>query len=197
MMGSIGAAIGWITNIVAIKLLFRPYEPLTLPILGTTLQGLIPKRQKDIARALAVVVSTELITGNDIALSLAREDIKNRIGGKIEQLVKERIIDKLPGLLPYAIQMTMAEYIGKTMRQEVLSFLENPGRLFMEKDLEDMKLEIERIVEEKVLSFNVFRLEELTYRLADKELKHIEILGGVLGFFIGVLQGIITMLIMT
>lgn len=194
-MGTIGAAIGWITNIIAIRLLFKPYKPLKIPLLKIKFQGLIPKRQQDIAKALAAIVSTELITGNDVVLSLAREDMKNRIGNKIEAIVKGRIMEKLPGLVPHVIQVTMAEFISKTLRQEVHAIFENPGHLFKEEDLDDIRLEIERIVEEKVLSFSMQRLEQLVYRVADKELKHIEILGAVLGFIIGVIQGFITILI--
>lgn len=194
-MGGIGAVIGWVTNVIAIRLLFRPYKPITIPILKIELQGLIPKRQQDMAKALAVVVSTELITGSDVVLSLAREDIKKRIGDKIEAIVKDRILDKLPSLVPHVIQVTMADFIGKTLRQEVLGIFRNPGNLFTQEDLDDIKLEIERIVEEKVLSFSVFRLEQIVYHLANRELKHIEIFGAVLGFLIGILQGLITLLI--
>jgi uncharacterized membrane protein YheB (UPF0754 family) len=197
LMGVIGAAIGWITNIVAIRLLFRPYEAHKLPLLKISLQGLIPKRQKDIAQALALVVSTELITGSDVASSLARDGIKERIGSKIEDMVKARIRDKLPFLVPSALQITVAEYVGKAIRHEVQGVLDNPGQLFRERDLEDIKSEIERIVEEKVLSFSVSRLEELTYRIAARELKHIEILGGVLGFLIGIFQGLFTILFLS
>src|SRR3989338_4570246 len=46
-----GAIIGWFTNYVAIKMLFRPYRPVNL--LGYKLQGLIPKRRKEIAAGIA------------------------------------------------------------------------------------------------------------------------------------------------
>jgi hypothetical protein len=47
----VGAVIGWLTNYVAIKLLFRPHVPFSL--LGYQVQGVIPKRRKEIARSMA------------------------------------------------------------------------------------------------------------------------------------------------
>ena len=45
----VGGLIGWITNILAIKLLFRPIKPVKIPILNIEILGLIPKRKKEIA----------------------------------------------------------------------------------------------------------------------------------------------------
>ncbi len=190
LMGLIGAGIGWFTNLVAIRLLFRPYRFYKLPLLGWGFQGLIPKRQKDIAVALGEVVSTELITGQDIAHSLGREENKERIARKVQQYVQERIIDKLPFVIPHSIQMALAEYAGKTLYHEVTGFLDNPQKILNQPDIEEIKTEIKKIVEEKVLSLDVRRLEEITYKLANRELKHIELLGGVLGFLIGIVQGL-------
>jgi len=192
-MGIIGAVIGWVTNIVAIRLLFRPYRSYKIPLLGWNLQGLIPKRQQDIAIALGNVVSTELITGQDVAHSLGRADNKEKIARKAQQYVEERILTRLPFVIPYAIQSALAEYAGKTLYQEVAGFLDNPQRFVSQGDIEEIKTEIKKIVEEKVLALDVRRLEEITYTLASKELKHIEILGGILGFLIGLVQGLIAL----
>ncbi len=191
-MGLVGSCIGWITNVIAIKLLFRPYAKLRIPVLGWGFQGLIPKRKNDIAAALAGIVSTELITGDDVASSLRKDNIKEKIAQKIQGYVCEHIINRIPFVIPLAIQQNIADYAGKVLYQEVINFLDNPGKVLQESDFLEIKTEIYEIVEEKVLSFDMARLEELTYQLARTELKHIELLGAVLGFVIGIVQGIIT-----
>ncbi len=191
-MGLVGSCIGWITNVIAIKLLFRPYAKLRIPVLGWGFQGLIPKRKNDIAAALAGIVSTELITGDDVASSLRKDNIKEKIAQKIRDYVCEHITNRIPFVIPLAIQQNIADYAGKVLYQEVINFLDNPGKVLQESDFLEIKTEIYEIVEEKVLSFDMARLEELTYQLARTELKHIELLGAVLGFVIGIVQGIIT-----
>ena len=55
----LGAFIGWVTNIVAIKLIFRPYKAIN--ILGLfTLQGVLPK-ENELAIAIGQTVEQELL----------------------------------------------------------------------------------------------------------------------------------------
>lgn len=192
LMGFIGACIGWVTNVLAIRLLFKPYQEYKVPVLGWRIQGLIPKRQKDIAVALGEIVSTELITGNDVLESLSRKDIQERLQEKFEKYVREQVFLRMPFVIPESILVSLAEFVAKRLGQEVNKFLNNPGEFFREQELNEIKREIKRIVEEKVVSLEMASLEEIVYALARSELKHIEIIGGVLGFFIGLAQGIIS-----
>ena len=64
VLALIGALIGWITNILAIKLLFKPLVPFN--ILGIKIQGLIPKRRAEIAKNIGDIVENELLSMNDI-----------------------------------------------------------------------------------------------------------------------------------
>jgi uncharacterized membrane protein YheB (UPF0754 family) len=50
------------------------------------------------------------------------------------------------------------------------------------------KVDFGQIVESKVASLELDRLEDLINRVASKELRTIELLGGVLGFLVGVVQ---------
>ena len=45
LLASIGGVIGYITNVLAIKLIFRPIEPIKIPILNFEIIGLIPKEE--------------------------------------------------------------------------------------------------------------------------------------------------------
>lgn len=189
LMGLIGAGIGWITNVIAIRLLFRPQKEYQIPLLGWRIQGLLPKRQKEVAQALGEIVSNELVTGNDLLASLKRKDLRDNLHAKLEKYVRERVILRLPFSLPANY---LAELIVKILSQEVDSFLNNPARFFGD-DAELIRLEIQRIVEEKVLALEINDLEEMVYALARTELKHIEIVGGILGLIIGIVQGIISL----
>ena len=62
----IGAVIGWITNILAIKLLFRPLRPYKIPLFNYEIQGLLPKRKAEIASNIGKTVDEELLSIEDI-----------------------------------------------------------------------------------------------------------------------------------
>ena len=57
------------------------------------------------------------------------------------------------------------------------------------------RINIQEIVENKINELDLYQLEELIIKVAKKELKHIEILGLVLGFLIGIIQGVIIVFI--
>ena len=56
----ISALIGWFTNYLAIKSLFRPYKPVRF--LGITFQGVLSKRREKLAKKIAKTVSSYLFS---------------------------------------------------------------------------------------------------------------------------------------
>lgn len=87
LMTVVGTFIGWITNYIAIKLLFRPYKEIN--ILGFKLQGVIPKRRNEMAENVAKTINSELININDITSKISsidlNEEIENIVGDIVEQ----------------------------------------------------------------------------------------------------------------
>ena len=82
----IGAMIGWITNFIAIKMLFRPYKEINL--IFFKIQGLLPKRRNEIGNSIAEVVNNELVSVKDIISKISPEDIEENIG-----LIVDRILE--------------------------------------------------------------------------------------------------------
>jgi uncharacterized membrane protein YheB (UPF0754 family) len=52
----------------------------------------------------------------------------------------------------------------------------------------ESKLDFRAIIKEKIMGYDLSKLESIIYAIASRELKAIEYLGGILGFIIGVLQ---------
>ena len=69
----IGGFIGWITNFIAIKALFRPYEK--KKFLGIEWQGLVPNRRKELANNLGNMVEGELINIPELINKVKKEDV--------------------------------------------------------------------------------------------------------------------------
>ena len=64
---AVGAVIGYFTNYVAVKMLFHPKNPIKIG--GYTLPftpGMIPKRKKDLAKAIGRAVEDELFGENEV-----------------------------------------------------------------------------------------------------------------------------------
>lgn len=83
LMVSIGGLIGWITNFIAIKMLFRPYREIN--IFGFKIQGVIPKRKKALAESIAKMIDEELISVKDITQTINSMELDEEIEKIVEK----------------------------------------------------------------------------------------------------------------
>jgi uncharacterized membrane protein YheB (UPF0754 family) len=86
-----GAIIGYITNVVAIRMLFRPLK--AIRVFGIRLPftpGILPRQRHQLAESIGRMVERELLTPEIIRVRLAQEDVRRnvreRIAGYTEHL---------------------------------------------------------------------------------------------------------------
>ncbi len=88
----IGAVIGYFTNYLAVKMLFRPRKEIR--ICGKTLPftpGVIPKGKPRLACVIGRTVADTLITGEDIRKSLLSEPMQDAVADKAESILQSRL----------------------------------------------------------------------------------------------------------
>lgn len=190
----IGAMIGWITNFIAVKMLFRPYKEINL--IFFKIQGLLPKRKNEIGIGIAEVVNNELVSIKDIISKISPEDIEENIGVIVDKILesklKEEIIKNFP-MAAFFLSDSMLEKIRNIIKQSILEHKEEMITVFAEY-LEN-NVDIKSIIVDKVNAFSLEKVEEIITTLAKKELKHIEYIGAVLGGIIGLVQFAVVTLI--
>ena len=190
----ISALIGWFTNWIAIKMLFHPKIP--IKIVGITFQGIFPKKQKQFAENLGKVVSNELLSFKEIEEKISNPNNVQKMMPLVEEHIDNFLRVKLTQQMPM-----ISMFIGnKTIEQLKTVFITELQELFpkvmsnyMGKLQND--LDLEKIVTEKVNNFSSDKLEDILNSIMKKELKFVEILGGILGFIIGIFQVLITLVI--
>jgi uncharacterized membrane protein YheB (UPF0754 family) len=187
----ISAFIGYFTNWIAIKMLFHPRNPVR--VLGLTIQGIFPKRQRQFAEKLGRLVSEELLSFGDIEAKITSAENLKKIMPLVEAHVDDFLRHKLSEVFP-----VLSMFIGdKTIHQMKGFFMAELEALFptlMKRYMKNLQaeLDLEKIVTEKVAGFSSDKLEEILKSIMAKEFRFVEILGGVLGFLIGLLQVAIT-----
>lgn len=176
--------IGYITNVIAIKLLFWPQKPVRF--FGFKFQGLLPKRHEEIAEKIGELVESELFSLEDITKRINTPDFHTQIIKSISDLIQIRLKHILPGFLPGRIYEIITEVVEKILYQEAPAIIEqvfNAGQAYLNEEVK-----IRKIVAEKIKALDLDQLENLVRGISSSELRFIEILGGVLGFFIGIIQ---------
>ena len=189
----IAGLIGWITNFLAIKMLFHPKKKVNLYLFS--IQGIFPKRQDVLAERLGKIVSSELFSFKDIkerftSTSTAIE-INKVLDEKLEDFMEDKIKTAMP-MLAMFLNKDAKVKIKDTLHQEFQNILPDILNKYSEKLEKD--IDVEAIVTKKVSAFSSDKLENILYSIMKKEFKFIEILGGVLGFMIGIVQLLIIQL---
>ena len=194
-MVSVGTLIGWFTNYLAIKLLFRPHREINF--LFFKIQGLIPKRRDEISENIAGVVEQELISVSDIAERLKGSNLDEEIVDELVDKIigvklQKSILEKNP-LLKMIVNDSLMDKLKSYFKKAIL---ENKEEILAEilKVVEE-KIDFKEIMVEKMTNFSLDEIENIILKISKKELKHIEIIGGVLGGIIAVLQFFLMMVL--
>ena len=190
----ISGAIGWITNWVAIKMLFRPHKEINFGLFK--IQGLIPKRKAEIGTGIASIIQNELISVKDVISNIDREEFSKRLNSLIDDVLdknlKKKVKEKFP-LLQMFFTDKVAKDVGNTIKDIVMENQEKIFEIFSNYAEENIDFEV--IISDKISNFSLDKLEEIITLLAKKELKHIEVIGAILGMLIGAVQYLITLII--
>ena len=167
-------------------MLFLPQKPMV--ILGVRFQGLIPKRQMELAEQCAEIVERELLQQHLIRQAVEGADIGSMVEARTRVLIREKMLGKLkaiPMLGAFINEVSLGgleDYIVAEMRKMseelVVEFADHV----------ESQLQVKTIVRERIEAFDLSRLQEIIESVAAKEFRTIEWVGAVLGFIVGIFQ---------
>lgn len=180
------ALIGWGTNWLAIRMLFRPHQP--RKVLGITFQGLLPRRRVEVADKVAEVVERELLNQHVIRAELDKIDVHQYVDGFIKRVVREKL----------GVKLRKIPIIGSMVNDNTLGMLERAAMDSVHEEIEPMRgrlaedlenhLQVKELVRARIETFEMEHLERVVLEVAKRELRAIEWLGAILGFLVGLVQ---------
>ncbi len=185
-MPMISGLIGWITNYIAIKMLFHPRRPFRL--IFTRIQGVFPKRKPILGERLGKIVARDLLSVDSIKEKLDTPENQNQIREAIVAEIEDYLVNKLRPSNPM-LGMLLTDNIVKQVKDRMDTQLAAVVPRFTYKLAQKVEdVNIEQMVRDKVIGFSDKKLEDMLMAVISKELRFVEIAGGVLGFLIGLVQ---------
>lgn len=176
----IAPLLGWLTNWIAVRMLFRPYEPPKFPGLQQ-FQGVIPRRRDKIASKVGAMVENKLLTKDDLHQVVSDLDLDGAVKSAVGTII-DRELGNTTIPIPTAIIRPIKEAIIKKilnnmahLRDEAIPSLVGT-------------IEIQEMVTQRLDSFSNEQLEHTILSVAERELKHLVLLGGIIGLVIGCIQ---------
>lgn len=154
----LGALIGYVTNYIAIRMLFRPLRPWCLFGLRVPLTpGIIPARRSELARRMGEMVGDHLLTVDDVGRALGKESIRlelrmtvtdklgrflDRPSGPLANLVPQHFrtrFDEIVQLTQDKITGLLAHYLFSDRFEEQLrTFLHDQGEQWLTQDMNNL-----------------------------------------------------------
>jgi len=168
----VGAFLGFITNFIAIKLLFHPKKK----VMG--IHGLLPKRKSEIALRAGKIVNNYLVNSEEIRNKIDKE----KLYGAVERFLEKN-----------RTRLWDVPFIKGTVKTIIVSLLIDKDGYFNKGIIESFIDEnmVSDIVEKKINEFDVDLLEEIVKKASGPELNFIILSGAILGFIIGTIEALI------
>ena len=177
----VGAVIGAFTNELAIRMLFRPYNPWYIGKMRIPMTpGVIPAQRTTIAANIAETFEKHLLSSDEIHKALTSE--------KSKQIINEKIDETLKTLGPLAMMAT-------PFKPKIVDKLIVGMSTVAEQAVSSGDLDIRKKIEEKINEMPLETLEELILGFSRKQFKHITLFGGILGAAIGLVQAFLSTLL--
>ena len=162
--------------------------------MGIRFQGIFPKRQQQFAEKLGKILSNEFLSYADIEQKISNPDNLKKIMPMIEQHVDDFLRNRMSDEMPVISMFIGDKTIGK-LKSAFMKEIELLFPVVMKQYAGNLKteLDLEHIVVQKVSGFSSDKLEEILYQIMSKEFRFVELIGGVIGFIIGLMQVAITL----
>ena len=182
----ITAGIGWLTNWVAIQMLFHQRVPMR--VFFWKWQGLIPRRQQQLAAESAEIIEREILQQHMILHEIRKIELGPYLQDAAHKIVWERMgpqlraIQLLGGFINDSTLAKFEVIAAASMQEEAGPLMEKVATQF------EASVNLKQMIEENIAAFDLDRLETIVNHVAKREFRTIERLGAVLGFIIGCIQ---------
>ena len=175
---TIGAVIGAVTNELAIKMLFRPYNAIYIGKIKLPLTpGVIPSQRERIAENIAETFEKHLLSGDEIHEAV--------VSDKSRKIIEVKVDEFFSSLGPMA--MMLGSFKTKIV-DKIIDGIDEVAR----EGINSGELNIKQRIEDKINEMPVQQLEDLILGFSRKQFRHITLFGALLGGMIGLIQALIT-----
>lgn len=171
LMVLIGGAIGYFTNYLAIKMLFRPlHEKYILGIKVPFTPGLIPAEKSRMAVSVGKAID-KMTAPQNIIKYILKDEILESLFMYVNSVFESNLVLTF---VPVRVRFKVFEGI---MSKLIINL----------PDIID-RFDVKNFISQVIMDYDPEELEKLVLQVAEKELRSITVLGGFLGAIVGLLQ---------
>jgi uncharacterized membrane protein YheB (UPF0754 family) len=188
VMPIFGGLTGWITDWLALKMIFHPKKPKRY--FGFfTWQGLFLKRRKEVAAEYGALIAAEVVTPANILEAILRGPLSDRLYDLVQRQV-ERMVDEQAGLFGRFVALTAGSKQYDAMKQLIADrVVENlPATLRHVERYAGEAMDLRNTLITKMQELSEEEFEALLRPAFQQDEWILITVGAVLGFLVGELQ---------
>ncbi len=179
--------IGWLTNRLAVMMIFSPLEPVRF--VGLSFQGVLPKHHDHFSRQMAEVVTGDFMTTGEMVDRLDLDAILEAVRPELDGVMDE-VVDDLLSRVPEDRRGLFSEEAVEAARRKVYEELRAglPAVVEQVRRHADEVVDLNELITDKIIALGPSKFAEQIADLGRRELQYIVIYGGLLGALIGLFQ---------
>ena len=183
----ISAAVGFLTNLMALKMMFLPMEFIGIPpYLGW--QGIVPRKAATMAGIAVETMTEHLISPKEIFDRLDPERIADELEGPMNDMIEDVVEDVMR-----AHQPALWAALPQIARRRVIKRVKSESPELIKEIMERIKTDLDEIFDLKeMVVTNLMRDKELLNRVfldvGEPEFKFVARSGAYFGFIFGLVQ---------
>ncbi|KMS83981.1 hypothetical protein ACZ91_50295, partial [Streptomyces regensis] len=194
----VAALIGWVTKLVAIRMMFEPLEFVGIRWRGKPLfgwQGIVPRRAARMAGIAVDTMTEQLISPRDIVQRLDPDRIGKEIEAPLREAIGEIVVE-----VAERYQPGLWERLPERARKLVVRRVQNEAPRMVAAVTEQIKADVDSVFDLKdMVVTNLVKDKSLLNRIfqeaGDKEFRFIGRSGLLFGAVIGVVQMVVWLLL--
>jgi uncharacterized membrane protein YheB (UPF0754 family) len=182
-----GILVGYITNYLAIKLIFRPLNPIRIGKL--VIQGMFIKRQVEVSTEYSRIVASKIITIENIFEYIIRGPGSENLKLIVQRQI-EKTINDTAGLLKSLVEISTGSKLFIHIRNiACFRFMQElPMNIRHVFGYAENALNLEQILREKMIGLSTIEFEAFLRPVFKEDEFKLIIIGAILGGIAGIIQ---------
>jgi len=192
----IATAGGWLTTVLFLHLLFKPYYPFKL--MGFSISGILPALQPGLAKDFAAAIVKNYLSKDEIAYKLSNPVLIHQLRPEIETHVDKFLQEKLPEAFPLLSKFMEDKTLSK-FKEAFLSEVELIFPVMLKSYSEKLMSEWkpQQQIEEKLNAISIPLLKEMIEKHTSRQLKLFKLYGALGGAILGIIQCLLSFIILS
>ena len=182
-----GFLVGWVTNWMALKVIFQPLEPKN--ICGYTLHGIFLKRQKEVSEVFARVVCVEIMHVKAIWTSIFNGKLSKNFFAMLRAhtiVFTDKLVAEIEPLAVAAMGSEKFLQMKEDIAQKVVEKI--PSVIDVSYEYTQEALDMENTIKTRMTKLSSSEFEGVLHPAFEEDEIQLIALGGVLGAIVGVIQ---------